>query len=56
MAQIIHTPIPDLKTAWENYSGEQVEKFLKEQIAALGDRISGLDMVKRLVSRPAERG
>lgn len=46
MAQIIHTPIPDLKTAWENYSGEQVEKFLKEQIAALGDRISGLDMAK----------
>ena len=46
MAQIINTPIPDAKTPWENYSGEQVEKFLKEQLAALGSRIDGVDLAK----------
>lgn len=46
MAQIINTPIPDAKTPWENYSGEQVEKFLKAQLAALGSRIDGVDLAK----------
>ena len=35
-----------MKTPWENYSGEQVEKFLKEQLAELGPRIDGIDIPK----------
>ena len=37
MADKITTPIPDLKTPWENYGGEQVEAFLKNQLAGLTD-------------------
>ena len=33
MANIKNTKIPDIKTSWENYSGERVEEFIKEQIA-----------------------
>lgn len=35
MADKITTPIPDLKTSWENYGGEQVEAFLKDQLSSL---------------------
>ena len=33
MANIKNTKIPDIKTSWENYSGERVEEFIKEQIS-----------------------
>ena len=33
MAEIINTKIPDMATPWENYSGERVEEFIKEQLA-----------------------
>lgn len=35
MADKITTPIPDLKTSWENYGGKQVEAFLKDQLSSL---------------------
>ena len=35
MADKITTPIPDIGTSWENYGGEQVEAFLKEQLTGL---------------------
>ena len=41
MADKITTPIPDIGTSWENYGGEQVEAFLKEQLTALTSRKIG---------------
>lgn len=35
MADKITTPIPNLSEPWENYGGEQVEAFLKAQLANL---------------------
>lgn len=35
MADKITTPIPDIGTSWENYGGEQVEAFLKDQLTGL---------------------
>lgn len=35
MVEKITTPIPDLNTRWEDYGGEQVEAFLKEQLRQL---------------------
>lgn len=35
MAEKITTPIPDIGTSWEDYGGEQVEAFLKQQLSAL---------------------
>lgn len=35
MADKITTPIPSLETSWEDYGGEQVEAFLKDQLKAL---------------------
>ena len=35
MADKITTPIPGLETSWEDYGGEQVEAFLKDQLKAL---------------------
>lgn len=32
MAKVITNPIPDLQTSWENYSGESVENFIKDQL------------------------
>ena len=35
MADKITTPIPDIGTSWENYGGDQVEAFLKDQLMGL---------------------
>ena len=35
MADKITTPIPNIETAWEDYGGEQVEAFLKNQLKEL---------------------
>ena len=35
MADKITTPIPDIGTSWENYGGDQVEAFLKDQLTGL---------------------
>ena len=46
MADKITTPIPDLETNWEDYGGEQVEAFLKDQLKALtGQKIGDWHLV-----------
>ena len=46
MADKITTPIPNLETAWEDYGGEQVEAFLKNQLKELtGQKIGNWHLV-----------
>lgn len=46
MADKITTPIPGLETSWEDYGGEQVEAFLKDQLKALtGQKIGDWHLV-----------
>ena len=35
MATVITTPIPSIETPWENYSGQSVENFIKDQLTDL---------------------
>lgn len=41
MANIITSKIPNLSTKWENYSGERVEEFIKEQLSSMSSKLDG---------------
>ena len=32
MAKVINDPIPSIEVNWENYSGQSVENFIKDQL------------------------
>lgn len=46
MADIINTAIPNMETSWENYSGERVEEFIKEQLTTIQELTGNLDIQK----------
>lgn len=46
MADITTTPIPDITTSWENYSGERVEEFIKKQLTTMQEQAGNLNIQK----------